>query len=205
MNMTLQCRKRGCQTIGMRQLHFSGGFLNSTFKTNDSLERGLITGITRISKESVFSDFNNLVMITTTSKEYATAFGFTEQEVFQALENAGLSKEQQGVKTWYNGFAFGEHTDIYNPWSIASFIKNNGRYQTYWSNTGGNRLVNALIQGGSQIVKSAMEDLLEDRLLVVPIDEQIIFNQLEEDANAIWSLLLATGYLKIRLPQSHWL
>lgn len=178
-------------------VEFFRGFFNSTFKTNDSLERGLITGITRISKESVFSDLNNLVVITTTSKDYATAFGFTEDEVFQALENAGLGKEQQGVKAWYNGFSFGEHTDIYNPWSIASFIKNNGRYQAYWSNTSGNGLVNTLIQGGNHMVKSAMEDLLAGRSLVVPLDEQIIFNQLDEDANAIWSLLLATGYLRV--------
>lgn len=178
-------------------VEFFRGFFNSTFKTNDSLERGLITGITRISKESVFSDLNNLVVITTTSKDYATAFGFTEEEVFQALENAGLGKEQQGVKAWYDGFSFGEHTDIYNPWSIASFIKNNGRYQAYWSNTSGNELVNTLIQGGNHMVKSAMEDLLAGRSLVVPLDEQIIFNQLDEDANAIWSLLLATGYLRV--------
>lgn len=178
-------------------VEFFRGFFNSTFKTNDSLERGLITGITRISKESVFSDLNNLVVITTTSKDYATAFGFTEEEVFQALENAGLGKEQQGVKAWYDGFSFGEHTDIYNPWSIASFIKNNGRYQAYWSNTSGNGLVNTLIQGGNHMVKSAMEDLLAGRSLVVPLDEQIIFNQLDEDANAIWSLLLATGYLRV--------
>ena len=178
-------------------VEFFRGFFNSTFKTNDSLERGLITGITRISKESVFSDLNNLVVITTTSKDYATAFGFTEEEVFQALENAGLGKEQQGVKAWYDGFSFGEHTDIYNPWSIASFIKNNGRYQAYWSNTSGNGLVNTLIQGGNHMVKSAMEDLLAGRSLVVPLDEQIIINQLDEDANAIWSLLLATGYLRV--------
>lgn len=178
-------------------VEFFRGFFNSTFKTNDSLERGLITGITRISKESVFSDLNNLVVITTTSKDYATAFGFTEEEVFQALENAGLGKEQQGVKAWYDGFSFGEHTDIYNPWSIASFIKNNGKYQAYWSNTSGNGLVNTLIRGGNHMVKSAMEDLLAGSSLVVPLDEQIIFNQLDEDANAIWSLLLATGYLRV--------
>lgn len=119
------------------------------------------------------------------------------KQLFQALENAGLGKEQQGVKAWYDGFSFGEYTDIYNPWSIASFIKNNGRYQAYWSNTSGNGLVNTLIQGGNHMVKSAMEDLLAGRSLVVPLDEQIIFNQLDEDANAIWSLLLATGYLRV--------
>ncbi|MDE7207303.1 MAG: AAA family ATPase, partial [Lachnospiraceae bacterium] len=103
-------------------VEFFRGFFNSTFKTNPYLCRGLITGITRISKESIFSDLNNLMVITTTSSQYATAFGFTEEEVFKALDDTGLSEEKQGVKAWYDGFTFGSYTDIYNPWSIASFI-----------------------------------------------------------------------------------
>lgn len=98
------------------------GLFNSTFKTNNYLERGLITGITRISmsrfashQESIFSDMNNLDVITTTSDEYATSFGFTEKEVFDALDSAGMGKEKEGVRKWYNGFTFGEHRDIYNP------------------------------------------------------------------------------------------
>ena len=94
-------------------VEFFREFFNSTFKTNPYLYRGMITGITRISKESIFSDLNNLNVITTTSDEYATAFGFTEEEVFQALDDMGLGAEKQEVKRWYDGFTFGEYTDIY--------------------------------------------------------------------------------------------
>lgn len=175
---------------------FSGVF-NATFKTNNYLERGLITGITRISKESIFSDLNHLNVITTTSDEYATSFGFTQEKVFEVLDAVGLGEEKQGVKKWYDGFAFGEYTDIYNPWSIASFIKERGKYKAYWSNTSGNGLVNTLIQTGSPDVKQTMEELLEGKGFEAWIDEQIAFSQLGGNTNAIWSLLLATGYLKV--------
>ena len=92
---------------------------------NSHLYRGIITGITRISKESIFSDLNNLDVVVTTSNEYALSFGFTEEKVFQALEDVGLGKEKENVKHWYDGFTFGKCTDIYNPWSITSFINSN--------------------------------------------------------------------------------
>lgn len=97
------------------------------------MQRGLITGITRISRESIFPDLNNLEVITTTSEKYAQYFGFTEKEVFTALDDMGLGGEKQGVKEWYDGFTFGSMTDIYNPWSIASFISRRGEYDTYWA------------------------------------------------------------------------
>ncbi|MDE7414781.1 MAG: ATP-binding protein [Lachnospiraceae bacterium] len=180
-----------------KAVEFFRGFFNSTFKTNPYLCRGLITGITRVSKESIFSDLNNLKVITTTSNQYATAFGFTEEEVFKALDDTGFGEEKQGVKAWYDGFTFGSHPDIYNPWSIASFIDNGGEYDTYWAGTSGNGLVNSLIRQGNALVKSAMEDLLEGRSLTTELDEQIIFNQLNGSASAVWSLLLASGYLKV--------
>ena len=176
---------------------FFRDFFNSTFKTNPYLERGLITGIARISKESIFSDLNNLKVVTTTSNQYAAAFGFTEEEVFRALDDAGLGKEKQNVKVWYDGFTFGRHSGIYNPWSIASFIDNGGEYDTYWADTSGNGLVNSLIRQGNVIVKSAMEDLLAGRTLVTELNEQIVWDQLNGSASAVWSLLLATGYLKV--------
>ncbi len=178
-------------------VRFFSGLFNSTFKTNDYLERGLITGITRIAKESIFTGMNNLDVITTTSNEYATSFGFTEEEVFAALDGAGLGDQKQKVKRWYDGFTFGSHTDIYNPWSIVSFIKKNGRYDTYWSNTSGNGLVNQLIQQGSPNIKQTMEDLLQGKSFEAEIDEKIMFDQLNGNADAVWSLLLATGYLKV--------
>ncbi len=179
-------------------VRFFRGFFDNTFKTNPWLGRGVITGITRISKESVFSDLNNLDVITTTSDEYATSFGFTEEEVFRALDYAGLGVEKQTVKQWYDGFTFGTHTDIYNPWSITSFIAKKGRYEAYWANTSGNGLVNSLMRTGNSSVKQTMEDLLQGRSFVTELDEQIVFDQLDGDESAIWSLLLATGYLKIQ-------
>ena len=180
-----------------KAVHFFGSFFNATFKTNPYLERGLITGITRIAKESIFTGMNNLDVITTTSVEYASAFGFTETEVFETLDNAGLGAEKQRVKRWYDGFTFGNHTDIYNPWSILSFIKKAGKYDTYWSNTSGNGLVNTLIQKGNATVKQTMEDLLAGKSFTTQIDERIVFDQLDGTSNAVWSLLLATGYLKV--------
>lgn len=178
-------------------VRFFSSLFNATFKTNDHLERGLITGVTRVAKESIFTGMNNLDVITTTSDEYAASFGFTEEEVFKALDDAGLGNEKQKVKRWYDGFTFGSYTDIYNPWSIVSFIKKKGKYDAYWSNTSGNGLVNALIQKGNPNIKQTMEDLLQGKSFVAEIDEKIVFDQLNGSANAVWSLLLATGYLKV--------
>ena len=178
-------------------VRFFSGLFNSTFKTNEYLERGLITGITRVARESIFTGMNNLDVITTTSDKYTTAFGFTEEEVFTALDDAGLGEQKQKVKRWYDGFIFGTRTDIYNPWSIVSFINKKGKYDTYWSNTSGNGLVNQLIQKGNPDIKQIMEDLLQGKSFEAKIDEKIVFDQLNGSADAVWSLLLATGYLKV--------
>ncbi|MDE5777906.1 MAG: ATP-binding protein [Lachnospiraceae bacterium] len=169
---------------------------NNTFKTNPSMERAVITGITRVSKESIFSDLNNLEVITTTSKQYATAFGFTEEEVFAALDNQEMSDWKKEVKAWYDGFRFGGVEDIYNPWSIINFL-NKKEFAAYWANTSGNGLISNLVQSGNGDVKKIMEDLLDGKSFETEIDEQIVFNQLAEKRNAIWSLLLASGYLKV--------
>lgn len=175
---------------------FFRSFFVNTFKDNGSMERGLITGITRISKESVFSELNHLEVVTTTSDKYAACFGFTEEEVFRALDDSGLGGEKGGVKSWYDGFTFGKYTDIYNPWSILSFISNRGKYAAYWANTSSNSLVSTLIQTGNAEAKETVEDLIGGKSFTAAIDEQIVFNQLTGNTNAIWSLLLASGYLK---------
>ena len=183
-------------------VEFFRGLFNSTFKTNDHIYRGIITGITRISKESIFSGLNNLAVITTTSDKYASCFGLSEEDVFSALDRNGLGMEKANVKKWYDGFTFGTHTDIYNPWSILSFINSGGRYGAYWSNTSGNELVNVLVKKGSPIIKQTMEELLSGKSFNAEIDEQVVFNQLTGNASAVWSLLLATGYLRLdRLVQ----
>ena len=168
---------------------------NSTFKTNPYFERAVMTGITRVSKESIFSDLNNLSVITTTSSRYATSFGFTEEEVFAAMDEMGLT-DQAGVKYWYDGFVFGEVTDIYNPWSIINYLKE-GKLSTYWANTSSNSLVGKLIRESASDCKKTFERLLGGESIWVPVDEQIVYNQLDGNTGAIWSLLLATGYLKV--------
>ena len=175
---------------------FTRGLFNATFKTNPYMERALMTGITRVSKESMFSDLNNLEVVTTTTEKYADSFGFTEEEVFAALEEYGLSEYQQQVKDWYDGFTFGSRRDIYNPWSIINFLDKK-KVGAYWAGTSSNRLVSKLLREGSSGIKKNFEDLLAGGALELEIDEQIAYSQLSTKKNAIWSLLLATGYLKV--------
>lgn len=169
---------------------------NATLKTNPYLERGLMTGITRVSKESVFSDLNNLKVVTTTSESYAMAFGFTEEEVYGALDEAGLSGEKEEVRFWYDGFTFGSCQDIYNPWSITNFLKEK-EYSPYWADTSSNGLVDRLIRQGDVGVKQTMEELLAGKAVCTQLDEQIVFDQLDGSVKALWSMLLASGYLKV--------
>ena len=169
---------------------------NAMFKTNPYLERAVMTGITRVSKESIFSDLNNLKVVTTTSEEYATSFGFTEEEVFAGLDECGFSEEKEEVKAWYDGFTFGNKTDIYNPWSIINYL-DTGKISTYWANTSSNSLAGKLIREGNSSIKKEFEKLLQGESLRVSVDEQIVYNQLDNNEEAIWSLLIASGYLKI--------
>ena len=175
---------------------FTRNLFNATFKTNPYLQRAIMTGITRVSKESIFSDLNHLEVVTTTSDKYATSFGFTEEEVFAALEYFDMSEKKEEVKTWYDGFVFGSCKDIYNPWSILNFL-NKGRLGAYWANTSSNSLVGNLIREGSRRLKEQFERLLQGEILISEIDEQIVYNCLNGSDRAVWSLLVASGYLKV--------
>lgn len=174
---------------------FTRGFFNSTFKTNPYLERAIMTGITRVSRESIFSDLNNLEAVGTTSEKYEASFGFTEDEVFTALGEYGLQDKMADVKEWYDGFRFGECDNIYNPWSIINFLDKR-KFWNYWANTSSNDLAGRLIQSGSPDLKLAMEDLIHDKEISRSFDEEIVFDQLDRKEGAVWSLLLAGGYLK---------
>ena len=176
---------------------FVRSLFNASFKTNPYLERAIMTGITRVSKESIFSDLNNLRVVTTTSNLYADCFGFTEEEVFAALDEYGMGDKKDEVKQWYDGFTFGEHRDIYNPWSITNYLDEHRLYP-YWASTSSNGLVSRLIRTASADVKEKMEDLLRGQAITVNFDEQIVYNQLDDNEEAIWSLLLASGYLKVQ-------
>lgn len=175
---------------------FTRSLFNAAFKTNPALERGIMTGITRVSKESIFSDLNNLEVVTTTSNKYADVFGFTEEEVFDALEECDMSDKRSDVKKWYDGFTFGNVSDIYNPWSIMNYVDKK-KLAPYWANSSSNSLVGKLIREGKRVIKQSFEGLLKGEHLITPIDEQIVYNQLDGNAAAVWSLLLASGYLKV--------
>ena len=177
-------------------VHFTRNLFNATFKTNPWLERAVMTGITRVSKESVFSDLNNLQVITTTVDKYTSAFGFTEEEVFAALEECGLAEKKEKVKCWYDGFIFGKQKDIYNPWSILNFLAN-GTFTMYWANTSSNSLIGKLLREGSRRMKEKFEALLTGNSIRTRLDEQIVYSQLKGNESAVWSLFLASGYVKV--------
>ena len=181
---------------------FFRSMFNAAFKTNPWLERAIMTGITRVSKESIFSDLNNLKVVTTTSEKYADSFGFTEEEVFAVLEEYGLSDQKEQVKSWYDGFTFGQKKDIYNPWSIINFLDEK-KVGTYWANTSSNSLVGKLVREGSPEVKKIFEGLIQGESFHAEIDEQIVYDSLDGDERAIWSLLLASGYLKVKKHEVH--
>ncbi len=169
-----------------KKIGYTRGLFNSTFKTNSYLERAVMTGITRINKESIFSDLNNLKVVTTTSEKYSDCFGFTEEEVFAALDEFGLSGQKQKVKDWYDGFTFGDRGDIYNPWSVISFLSEK-KAGAYWANTSSNSLVGKLIQEGSRDVKESFETLLQGGSIAAEIDEQVVYSMLGDDEQALWS------------------
>lgn len=174
---------------------FMRDLMNSTFKTNPSLERALITGVTRVSRESIFSDLNNLKVITSSSAEYRDAFGFTQDEVDEALQEYGLSARRSDVCAWYDGFTFGGQDGIYNPWSVTQFLANDGIIDTYWANTSGNGLISSVVRRGDNDLKHDFEVLLQGGAVDKVIDEQVVFSELRTRPNAVWALLLGAGYV----------
>lgn len=174
---------------------FFRGFFNSSLKANEHLERALVTGITRVARESIFSDLNNLEVVTASSRKYETAFGFTQDEVDAALDEFGM-QDRAGVRAWYDGFKFGNATDIYNPWSITNYL-DKGILGAYWANTSANGLVSSLVGHSDAQMKSDFETLLTGGVVRERIDEQIAFPDLDYDPAAVWSLLVGSGYLKI--------
>lgn len=169
--------------------------MNAIFKSNPYLQKALLTGITRISKESFFSDLNNLKICSITSDEYSTSFGFTEEEVFAAMDEQHL-KEKNKVKEWYNGFTIGNHTGIYNPWSITNYLRNH-EFKPYWVHSASNQLINSLFQPGDEKLKLTLNDLINGQTITASFCEELTFSELSSRPESIWSLLLSSGYLKI--------
>ena len=175
---------------------FMRTFMDSSFKTNPALDRALMSGITRISRESIFSGLNNLEVCGVLDEKYQTAFGFTEQEVETSLKEFGLTDEFSNVQTWYDGFCFGGVAGIYNPWSISKYLERR-KIDTYWMNTSDNALAADLVRRGSNSLKTDFELLIKGETISKTINEQVVFSDLDADSDAVWSLLVASGYLTL--------
>ncbi len=168
---------------------------NSLFKANPYLERALLTGITRVSKESFFSDLNNMVVASATTNMYESFFGFTESEVAAALKAQNLNTMEQ-VKEWYNGFHFGQRTDMYNPWSIINYLRYH-EFKPYWVHSSSNKLISDLFMSGNENKKYILEDLIKGQSFASAIYDEINLEEIAFKDDAAWSLLVASGYLKI--------
>ncbi|MEE1157787.1 MAG: AAA family ATPase [Atopobiaceae bacterium] len=175
---------------------FMRKLFNSTFKSNKDLRRALITGITRVASESIFSDLNNPAVITTTTPQYQNFFGFTKDEVADALREFGAQNELDNVCKWYDGFTFGNKNEMFNPWSITCYLQWS-RLKPYWANSSSNSLVGELIRQGGNELKTDFDKLLAGDSVRRQVNEFVSYRTLRYDSNAVWSLLLATGYLRV--------
>jgi hypothetical protein len=171
-------------------------FLGAGLKDNTHLNKAVLTGILRISKESLFSGLNNIKVYSLLNTHYSNYFGFTEKDVEQLLNKSNLNDDVELVKDWYNGYQAGD-TVLYNPWSIVNYIREKGKLSPYWVNTGDNTLIKNLLIGSSIDFKSQLEKLLQGQAIERIINESIIFDQLENSEGALWTLLLMAGYLKV--------
>jgi len=174
---------------------FFRNFFSSGFKDNPYLWRGVITGCLRVARESMFTGMNNLEVASIVSKSYARHFGFTMPEVKQLIQDYNLTTLESQIESWYNGYNFGE-TEIYNPWSILNLIKNEGLFSPYWMNTSGNDLVKETLGRSGVDAKKDLEDLMAGQSITVPLQEQVVFQEIENTPANLWNFLFFTGYLK---------
>lgn len=170
--------------------------LSAALKDNPFLNRAVITGILRVPKESLSSGLNNLVVYSTLDTKYSEHFGFTEAEVNNLLQEAGLYHKEAEVKRWYNGYSFGG-TTVYNPWSIVNYIDEQGLLQPYWVNTSDDKLIRSLLSQSGDGFRKQFDALLKGKDVIQEIDENMVFGDLKTNRLAPWSLLLTSGYLKV--------
>ena len=176
-------------------INFMRNMFGSALKTNPYLHKAVITGILRISKESLFSNLNNLEVYSVLENKYSQYFGFTEEEVNYILQRSGLENKATEIKDWYNGYQFG-NTIVYNPWLIIHVVNKNGVLKPYWINTSGNDLIREIIIKSKPEIKERFEYLLQGKPIQVMLDEHVTFGDLHTNETAIFSLLLAAGYIK---------
>jgi hypothetical protein len=177
---------------------FLRAFLGTGLKDNPSIERSVITGILRISKESIFSDLNNFAVFTTLNDKYSEQFGMTEKEVWDALDYYGLESYKEGVKDWYNGYVFGNTEGIYNPWSVLNFLDSYKEgLRPHWVNTSSNLLVKKLLTNSDSMAKNDLERLLTGQAIQKEVIVDTVFADVEKNSETLWSFLLFSGYLKV--------
>ena len=176
-------------------IDFMRGFLGSALKTNPSLGFAVLTGVTRVSKESIFSGLNNLDVCGVLSDTYADAFGFTQEEAARLMEECGVGDKLPELKKWYDGYLFGQ-VEIYNPWSVINFIKNGCKFQPYWLNVSGNSILHVLLEHVDEDRRKELEGLMKDSPVEAVIDEGVIYPDIHESSNALYMMMLTTGYLK---------
>ena len=182
---------------------FLRNWLSAGLKDNIYLERGVLTGILRIAKESIFSGLNNISTFTILNETFSDKFGLLESEVKELLDDYGLSEKLSDIRKWYNGYHIGSSTNIYNPWSVINCIANKGALAPYWVNTSENALMKQLIAQGTDYFKADIEQLLKGDTIEQEIEEGIVFTQLYQNPKAVWSLLLYCGYLTLDRAPSY--
>ncbi|MSO14612.1 AAA family ATPase [Rickettsiales endosymbiont of Trichoplax sp. H2] len=174
--------------------------LGQALKDNSYLERAVITGITRVSQESLFSGLNHLKVYSLLKEKYGQYFGFTEKEVIKLIKDTKQKVSLNAIKEWYNGYQLGKYI-LYNPWSIINCLDNEGKLQPYWLNTSSNELIIQLLSKAKPIIKQQFEGLLQGKIIEQPLSENLIFQDIETEIEALWSLLLYAGYLKVLSSQ----
>lgn len=173
----------------------------SLLKTNGSLEFGVLTGCLRISKESIFTGLNNLMVNSVRCEEYGACFGFTGDETAALAEYYGIPEKLGEIKEWYDGYRFGT-AEIYNPWSVLNYISKAAATpaalpEPYWSNTSSNSIVYKLVNEADEDVRGKLEELMSGKSITVPVYEDTVYADIGSDSDQIWSFLMYTGYLKI--------
>ena len=170
-------------------------FYGVTFKDNPYLEKTVLTGVSRVAKESIFSGANNFKVFTVLDNEFADDFGITEEEMDKVIEDFEIQDEKEQIKKWYDGYKIGEVEGIYNPWSIINYLTDR-KLMPYWVNTSSNDLIKIILKNSSN-VKEKMERLLKDEAIEVKINLETVIVGIEKNEDNIWGLLLGTGYLKV--------
>ncbi len=186
--------KKGETSYYENVVNFMQTFLGSAFKGNNNLERGLLTGVMRVGRESIFSEWNNFDVFGITSTYFADTFGFTQSETEKILTYFGLQSHIEDVGKWYNGYKIGNVAQIYNPWSIVNYIAHvNDGFKPYWVNTSDDSIIKERISEPN--VKEAILELLGKNTIIRTIKENFVFPDFENDAELLWTLLFHSGFL----------